>query len=62
MKMGGWKTASMFRRYAIVSDADQRAAVQALERARAEQNSAAFGPAEVKAAPAATQPTLAKPQ
>ncbi len=61
MKMGGWKTASMFRRYAIVSDADQRAAVQALEQARAE-NSPAFGPAEVKTTPAATQPTIAKPQ
>lgn len=37
MATGGWKTAAMFRRYAIVSSADQRAAVEALERAR-EQN------------------------
>ena len=36
MAMGGWKTAAMFRRYAIVSTADQRAAVEMLERARAE--------------------------
>jgi len=36
MAMGGWKTAAMFRRYAIVSSADQRAAIEMLERARAE--------------------------
>jgi integrase len=36
MSTGGWRTASMFRRYAIVSGADNRAAVEALERARAE--------------------------
>jgi integrase len=35
MKMGGWKTAAMFRRYAIDSSSDQRAAVEMLERARA---------------------------
>jgi integrase len=35
MQAGGWKTAAMFRRYAIVSSADQRAAVEMLERARA---------------------------
>lgn len=34
MSMGGWKTADMFRRYAIVSSADQREAVEMLERAR----------------------------
>lgn len=37
MAAGGWKTAAMFRRYAIVSSADQKAAVEMLERARAEQ-------------------------
>jgi hypothetical protein len=36
MATGGWKTPAMFRRYAIVSSADNRAAVEALERARAE--------------------------
>lgn len=36
MDTGGWKTPAMFRRYAIVSSADQRAAVEMLERARAE--------------------------
>jgi integrase len=34
MAVGGWKTSAMFRRYAIVSTADQRDAVKALERAR----------------------------
>jgi integrase len=35
MAMGGWKTAAMFRRYAIVSDADQKVAVKMMARARA---------------------------
>lgn len=35
MAMGGWKTSSMFRRYAIVSSADQRAAVEMIVRQRA---------------------------
>jgi integrase len=35
MAAGGWKTPAMFRRYAIVSSADQRAAVEKLEQARA---------------------------
>jgi len=34
MATGGWKTAAMFRRYAIVSSADSRDAMEALERAR----------------------------
>ncbi len=34
MATGGWKTSAMFVRYAIVSSADQRAAVEMLERAR----------------------------
>ncbi len=34
MAMGGWKTPSMFRRYAIVSSADQRAAVEMIMRDR----------------------------
>jgi hypothetical protein len=45
MAMGGWKTPSMFRRYAIVSSADQRAAVEMITRERAERNlSPPFGP------------------
>jgi integrase len=40
MSTGGWKTAAMFRRYAIVSNADQRAAVEMLEKARELQESA----------------------
>jgi len=36
MSIGGWKTAAMFRRYAIISQADQKAAVEKLEQARAE--------------------------
>jgi hypothetical protein len=46
MATGGWKTASVFRRSAIVSSADQRAVVEMLERARAENvspRSAPFG-------------------
>jgi integrase len=35
MAMGGWKTPSMFRRYAIVSSADQRSAVEMIARERA---------------------------
>lgn len=35
MATGGWKTASMFRRYAIVSSADQREAMEKLEADRA---------------------------
>ena len=38
MAIGGWKTNTMFRRYAIVSSADQRAAVEMLERARAQRS------------------------
>ncbi len=34
MVAGGWKTPAMFRRYAIVSSADQLAAMQMLEKAR----------------------------
>ena len=47
MATGGWKTPAMFRRYAIVSSADQRAAVEMLERARAKPvspRSAPFSP------------------
>ena len=39
-RMGGWKTAAMFRRYAIVSGADGRAAVEMLERSRAQRAAA----------------------
>jgi integrase len=60
-KMGRWKTAAMFRRYAIDSSADQQAAVKALEKARAE-NSPAFGPARGSEATLAPLPTPAKPQ
>jgi integrase len=35
MAMGGWKTPSMFRRYAIVSSADQRSAIEMIARERA---------------------------
>jgi integrase len=51
MAMGGWKTPSMFRRYAIVSSADQRAAVEMITRERAEKTlSPPFGPPNPKAA------------
>jgi integrase len=50
MAMGGWKTPSMFRRYAIVSSADQRAAVEMIARERTEKAlSPPFGPRGPKA-------------
>ena len=36
MDMGGWKTRAMFKRYAIDSSADQKAAAEKIERAREE--------------------------
>jgi hypothetical protein len=36
MSIGGWKTAAMFRRYAIVSQSDQKVAVEKLEQQRRE--------------------------
>jgi integrase len=36
MSIGGWKTAAMFRRYAIVSQTDQKVAVEKLEQQRRE--------------------------
>lgn len=50
MATGGWKTPSMFRRYAIVSSADQRAAMDALELAR-QQLSPPFSPQASETAP-----------
>jgi hypothetical protein len=44
MATGGWKTAAMFRRYAIVSSSDQRDAMEMLERARAERQLASVPP------------------
>ena len=37
MRIAGWKTSSVFKRYAIVDKADVRAALQQLERARQKQ-------------------------
>ena len=59
MSMGGWKTAAMFRRYAIVSSADQRAAVEMLERARLEREQLAL---ETGQAHPSTILATAKPQ
>jgi integrase len=42
--IGGWLTNGMFRRYAIVSGADQREAMRMLEEARERNNAAANGP------------------
>jgi integrase len=61
MTMGGWKTAAMFRRYAIVSGADGRAAVEMLERSRAQRASALApetAPFELRRSAAATAPKL----
>ena len=46
MEIGGWKTADMFRRYAIASGADHRAAMEKVERAR--EYSPYFGPYSAK--------------
>jgi len=52
MATGGWKTAAMFRRYAIVSSSDQREAMAALERSRAEKaNSPQTAPISSENAP-----------
>jgi integrase len=55
MATGGWKTAAMFRRYAIVSNEDQRAAMAALERARQE-NSPYSAPISAKQPPVGAEP------
>jgi hypothetical protein len=45
MAMVGWKTPSKFRRYAIVSSADQRSAIEMIARERAGKTlSPRFGP------------------
>jgi hypothetical protein len=41
MEIGGWKTDSMFRRYAIVSNADIKTGIEQLEQSRS-QNSHDF--------------------
>jgi hypothetical protein len=38
MRIAGWKTSNVFKRYAIVDRADIRAALQQLERARRNQS------------------------
>ena len=38
MRIAGWKTSNVFKRYAIVDKADIRAALQQLERARQKQS------------------------
>jgi integrase len=53
MAIGGWRTNSMFRRYAIVSSADQRAAVEMLGRAR-ERAAMAAEPSSFAPEPTAT--------
>jgi hypothetical protein len=45
MATGGWRTAAMFRRYASVSSADQRDAMELLETARAKRTSSDLAPA-----------------
>jgi integrase len=55
MRMGGWRTAAMFRRYAIDSHKDQQQAVEMLELARAK-NAVASVPARTGTQPNATEP------
>jgi integrase len=45
MKIGGWKTASMFRRYAIVGKKEQEKAMEALAQARQKKISPEISPA-----------------
>jgi integrase len=54
-KIGGWKTAAMFKRYAIVSTTDQRAAIEKLEKARADSHDFSHDCAEQGAVDAATE-------
>jgi integrase len=54
MTIGGWKTAAMFRRYAIVSNSDVKQAITKLEEARAN-NSHDFGHDFPEKAPLSTQ-------
>jgi hypothetical protein len=61
MATGGWKTPSTFRRYAIVSSADQRAFVEAIEKMRAE-NGARLGPVLGETAPTPVEARSAKVQ
>ena len=44
MRIAGWKTASVFKRYAIVDQRDIRAALQQLERARQKESDSTAGP------------------
>ena len=63
MATGGWRTPSMLRRYAIVSSADQRAAVEILERARAAKSGSPDSALiAVKTAKAATATAMVKVQ
>jgi hypothetical protein len=43
MKIGGWKTRSMFERYNIVDQRDMREALNKLEQAQSEANCHNFG-------------------
>lgn len=61
MAMGGWKTAAMFRRYAIVSSADQEAAVERLEARRLAENSPANSPDGPKSGSAGQMAETRKP-
>jgi hypothetical protein len=58
MDMGGWKTRSVFKRYAINSNADQLAAVQKLEQARAHRKTIAPFKAPETETKVAAQPAV----
>jgi integrase len=68
MSTGGWKTRQMFERYAIVSSADQRAAVEMLEQQRLEnsrlansENSHDFSHDSVSSTPVDAEAMKARP-
>jgi integrase len=60
MNIGGWKTRKMFDRYAIVSDADNMAAVEKLEQSRRE-NSHSFSHSPAPTARPQGKPVTARP-
>jgi len=70
MATGGWRRSTMFRRYAIVSSADQRAARAQLEKARAAQMDGVSPKPEVEPPlklsevlpPAEVEPRFTRPQ
>jgi integrase len=62
MRIAGWKTSGVFKRYAIVNNADVRAALQKLERARQKQLDPTDGRSSTDRAPLSASPPLDLPE